>query len=205
MTDFLIDAEYRAFFGYLSALASTMAFAPYIIDTLKRRTQPQRCSWFIWSVLGTIAFFSQNFEGATTSLWFAGAQVSGTIVISLLSIRFGVGGILNKADLAVLALAGLGLYAWYVTETAVYALAITISISLLGGSITIMKAFHRPNGETLTTWCLSLVGAVFALLAVGHLNWVLLAYPLYLLTLNSAIVLALALGRRRQRFDILSA
>ncbi|MEM6483059.1 MAG: hypothetical protein AAF681_14530, partial [Pseudomonadota bacterium] len=146
---------------------------------------------------GNNSIFSQLFEGASYSLWFAGAQVTGTVVISLLSIRLGTGGLVSRADGIVLAFAGLGLIAWYVTETAIYALAITISINLLGGAVTLIKAFKFPTSETVATWFLSFLGAIFAVLALGTIDWVLLAYPLYLFALNGAIVVAILLGRRR--------
>lgn len=188
-----------AFFGLMSAAFSTIAYLPYIRDTLLQRTQPQRASWFIWSVLGSIAFCSQLYEGATDSLWFAGAQVAGTLVVFCLSIRLGVGGFVNKQDGLILLMAGLGLVAWYLTETSVYALAITISISLLAGIVTVQKAYHHPHSETLSTWALSFVAASFAIFAVGRADLVLLAYPLYLFVLNGAIVLAMLAGRARDQ------
>lgn len=184
-------------FGLLSAAFSTIAYFPYIRDTLFGRTQPQRASWFIWTVLGSIALCSQLAEGATQSLWFAGAQVTGTAVVFALSIKRGVGGLLNLQDSVVLILAVVGLIAWYLTETAVYTLAVTISISLLGGAVTVRKAYQRPHSETLSTWTCSFVAACLAICAVGQADWVLLAYPVYLFILNGAIVCAIVLGRRR--------
>ncbi len=190
-------ARFLLCLGVLSGVLSTFAYLPYIRDTIARRTQPQRASWLIWSILGSIAFFSQVYEGAGSSLWFAGVQVSGTIAVFLLSIRLGVGGFLKRSDCAVLAAAALGLVLWYFTEDAVYALAITISISLLGGGITVAKAYLAPESETMTTWFLSFVASACAIASVGAVEPVLLAYPVYLFILNGAIVLAILLGRAR--------
>lgn len=194
-----------AVFGLLSAVLSTFAYVPYIRDTLRRRTQPQRASWLIWSMLSIIAFWSQVYEGATDSLWFAGVQSGGTVIVLLLSIWFGVGGFLNRRDAFVLLIAAGGLVAWYLTETAIYALAITISISLLGGAVTVVKAYWNPESETLSTWIWCFVASVFAILAVGKVDWVILAYPLYLFALNGAIVAATLLGRARTKTAILPA
>lgn len=197
ITRFFENATRLTYFGILSGVLSTFAYIPYIIDTIARKTKPQRASWLIWSVLGSIAFFSQLFEGANSSLWFAGVQVSGTISVFLLSIWLGVGGFLNKSDCLVLLCAALGLVLWYFTDTAVYALGITISISLLGGAVTVVKAYRNPESETMATWFASMVASMCAIASVGSLNWVILAYPLYLLTLNGAIVIAMILGRYR--------
>ncbi len=185
-------------FGLLSGLLSTVAYVPYIIDTLRRRTSPDRACWLIWSTLGSIAFFSQVYEGASASLLFAGVQVSGTIIVFLLSIKFGAGEYLSRKNQRILLVAALGLVAWYTTENAAYALAITISISLLGGAVTVHKAYLDPDSETLSTWVVALIASICAVLSVGKLDLTLLAYPLYLLTLYTAIVVAMVLGRMRK-------
>lgn len=190
-----LPADTLRVLGMFAALLSLAAYAPYIRDTLYGLTEPQRASWLIWSCLSAIAFCGQLAEGASQSLWFAGAQVSGTVIVTLLSIRRGKGSFLTRPDERVLWLALIGIIIWYFTESAVYALAVTITISLLGGTLTVLKAYRNPDTETATTWVLSFIAACCAIASVGTLDWVLLAYPLYLFTLNGAIICALVLGR----------
>ncbi len=187
------------FAGILSGILSVTAFLPYILDMLTGRTRPQRASWLIWSVLSSIAFCSQVYEGASDSLWFAGIQASGTLVIFMLSIALGAGRFIGRGDGYLLAAAAFGLVLWHHTDNAGYALAITISISLLGGVATVMKAYREPDSETMATWAISLVAAFLAVLSVGKTDPVLLAYPVYLITLKSAIVSAILLGRMKTR------
>ena len=185
-------------FGVAAGVLSTFAYLPYILDTLAGRTNPQRASWLIWSVLGTIAFFSQVYEGASASLWFAAVQVSGTITVLLLSTVKGHGTYLRPVDYAALAAAAFGIVLWYFTENAAYALTITIGISLLGGVLTVAKSYQNPDSETLSTWVISLIASACALLAVGSFDPVLLAYPAYLFTLYVMFVGAILLGRMRR-------
>ena len=187
--------DYLAALGMLSGVLSLFCFAPYIVDTLHGRTQPERASWLIWSMLGVIAVFSQSHEGAASSLIFAMVQVGGTIVIFTLSIRLGAGRYNSRKTMVIYALTALGLVAWYISDSAAYALAITISISMLGGFVTIQKSYRNPSSETMSTWVMGGVASVCAVFSVGKLDWVLLAYPLYLLVLYSCIILALVLGR----------
>jgi len=194
---YLTSVDLLLFFGIASAVLSTFAFIPYILDTIARRTRPQRASWLIWSVLGSIAFVSQVYEGATASLWFAGVQITGTIIVFTLSIWAGKGSYLSKSDYAILLAASVGLVLWYITDTAAYALAITISISLLGGFATVAKAYRDPDSETLITWVVSFLASAFALMSVGSTDLILLAYPLYLFTLYLAFIVAISLGRAR--------
>ena len=182
-------------FGVLSGILSLVAFLPYINDTIAGRTQPQRASWFIWSVLGAISFATIYASGATASLGFVGVQVSGTILIFVLSLWRGTGTLLRGSDCKVLFAAGLGLLLWHLTDRAVYALSVSIGISLLGGLVTIAKAYNRPSSETVSFWVWSGVSAAFALAAAGSSDPMMLAYPAYILGLNIAIVTAIGLGR----------
>ncbi|WP_419912433.1 hypothetical protein [Hoeflea sp.] len=197
--DFFDTITHLTVFGVLSGVLSTLAFIPYVVDTSRRRTTPQRQTWLIWSALGTIAFFSQVHEGAGDSLWFAGARVSGAIIVLGLSIRLGTGRRLTTSDYLMLAGAAVGLVLWYNTDSAAYALAITISISLLGGSVTVLEAYQHPGSETMATWVVSFMASVCAILSIGRFDVLLLAYPLYLFTLHGAIVAAMVLGRMRRR------
>ena len=57
------------FFRLLSGALSTAAYIPYIRDTYLGHTRPAPASLLIWSVLGSITFLGQIYEGTSTSLW----------------------------------------------------------------------------------------------------------------------------------------
>ncbi len=183
--------------GILSALLGLIAFVPYALDTLRGQTHPQRASWLIWSVLGSIALASQIAEGATDSLGFAAIKVGGTLIIFGLAIVRGRGAFVKWGEAWILVAAALGLLLWFHTHEPAYALAISISISLLGGVATIRQAYRSPHTETMFMWLTSFMAAGCAIVAVGRLDIMLLAYPAYLLVLNGGIVVALLLGRSR--------
>ncbi|MEL7167315.1 MAG: hypothetical protein AAFY52_08575 [Pseudomonadota bacterium] len=189
------DATWLTLFGFASAVVSVIAFLPYIRDTLSGKARPHRASWFIWSVLASIAFCAQAYEGATLTLWFAGAQAGMTIVICVISLTHGRGALLSRVDERALWLAAIGVVVWYFTDAAAYALAVTISVSLLGGVLTVAKAYRDPDTETMMKWALSVVASALALVALPVWDPVLLAYPLYILALNAAVVSAMLLGR----------
>lgn len=184
------------FFALLAAFLSVLAYLPYLRDTLAGSTRPHRASWFIWSVLASISFWSLLYEGAGVSLFFTGAQAGCTSVIFLLSLKCGQGRWITKADGLVLCAASVGLVAWALTDTAIYALALSITISLMGGSLTVLKAYRTPRSETLATWGMSFLASCAAIAAVQAWDPLRLAYPLYLFALNGAIVLAVLAGRR---------
>src|SRR6266498_3135268 len=99
------------FLGITSGILTGIACIPYIKDILLGKTKPERTTWLIWSLLGSIAFFSQMSEDANWSLWLTGIDTLGVIFIFLLSLNYGVGG-WTKRDMIALIAAGIGLVLW---------------------------------------------------------------------------------------------
>jgi len=182
--------------GIVTGIVISLGYIPYIRDTLRRKTKPQRSCWLIWLVLGGIAFSSQLSEGASNSLWLPGVQTLAVAIVFGLSIPFGVGG-LEKRDIVSLLVAVGGLVLWAITKEAVLALLITIGVDLAGGWLSVVKSYEDPESETLVTWILDGVAGLVAMLAVGSWEWTLLIYPFYIFAINMAVVLAIFFGKRK--------
>lgn len=185
------------FFGILSAILTLISIIPYIKDILRKTTKPERASWFIWTVLGSIAFFSQLAKGATDSLWLTGAQTLEVSIVFFLSIKYGVGG-LAKRDIMALLVAGIGLLLWSVTQEAAYALFFVIIADGAGSILTMLKSYEDPGSETLSTWIISGTAGFFGALAVGSWDVILLSYPVYIWLINYVIAGSMILGKRRK-------
>lgn len=188
-------------FGYLAALLSIVAVFPYIRDILKGKTKPERASWFIWTVLGSIAFFSQLEKGATNSLWMVGTSTVCVLIVSILSIKFGSGGFAKRDKISLL-IAAIGLLLWFFTKEAAIALFITIIIDLTGSFLTVVKSLEDPESETISTWIIAFISGIFAALSVGEWSFILLVYPLYIFLANFAVVVAILLGKNRKKYPI---
>jgi hypothetical protein len=174
-----------------------LSFVPYIRDIFKKTTKPERASWFIWSVLNVIAFASLWTKGASDSLWLTGGQVIGDIVVLALAIPYGMGGFARSDKVALIA-ASVGLLLWYLTNEPAVALAIAIAIDMAGLYLTVTKAYEHPATETLSSWTLTWVSGLFAILSVGVLNITLLAWPVYIFGAGIAVCVGMRLGRRRR-------
>lgn len=181
------------FFGYISGILILLSFAPYIRDIFRHTTKPERASWLIWSVLNLISFFSQLAKGASHSLWLAGAQAGGDIVVLILSVKYGFGGLV-KRDIITLVVVSISLILWYLTREAAVALFIAIAIDAIGLFLTVMKAYRKPTTETMSSWVLTGVAGLFAILSVGKLNLILLAWPVYIFLAGTTVVVAMKLG-----------
>jgi hypothetical protein len=183
--------------GYLAGFINIFGFVPYIRDIFGGTTKPQRMSWFIWLVLGSIAFASQFAEGAHASLWMTGVQTSGVVVIFLISLSRGVGGF-TRSDLIALAVAALGLVLWYFTKQAVWALYLVILVDIAGVALTVHKSYLNPESESLVAWWFYAIAGLLAAVAVGRFNVILLSYPIYIFLANFTVVIAISLGNKRK-------
>lgn len=182
------------FFGFLSGILLVIGTIPYDRDIFKHKTKPHRGSFFIWSILGGIAFFTQLAKGATWSLFLPGTDTIATLSIFVLSIWYGIGG-LNKRDIIGLACAAFGLVLWYFTKQPFAALLIAIAVDAVGTVLTLIKTWEEPHSETFSSWLLDALGGLFAALAVGKLSLVLLIYPIYIFIANASIDIVMFIRR----------
>lgn len=184
-------------FGLLAGILAVTSHIPYFVDIIKGTTKPERASWLIWSILGSIAFFSQLAKGATNSLWLNGLDTFGTAIIFICSTKTGAGG-LTKKDILSLIFALSGITLWFFTKEPMVALIIIIIVDFSGAVLTIAKAYESPETETLSTWFILLASGLLAAISVGELNFSLLLYPIYIGLINGATGLAILLGRKKQ-------
>jgi hypothetical protein len=182
----------------LGVVAGALAVAdtvPYLRDTLRRRTVPHRGSWLIWAVLEVVAVEAQRADGARWSLVPLVAQAVGTCLVFGLSVRLGVGG-LSRADLGLIALAGVGVVGWLEVDEPVVATVCVIAADFVAALLMLPKAWHDPSSETLSTFVLACLGGATMVGAVGATSLPLLVYPVYFTLVNAGLA-GVILSRRR--------
>lgn len=184
--------------GLASAALSTCAYLPYMRDMIRGAARPLRSTWLIWTILSAISAAGNLSAGAGNSALFVCLQAGFTALIFLMSIRYGMGTFLQRSDLKILGAAAFGLCLWWITDSAVWALMIALGVSALGGFATILKTYRQPESEPVSCWAISSLAALLAIVSVGGLTPVLLAYPVYLFVLYSGILAAKALGVQAQ-------
>ncbi len=182
--------------GILSGVIVFIASIPYIIDIVKGNTKPQRMAWVIFITLSGISFFAQLAEGATNSLWFPLVLFVQAIIIFTLTIKFGVGGF-GKFDILSLLLAVLIMIVWAVTKSAALAIICSVAVNTIGKILVAVKVYKKPHTEYVPTWAWSAVASVFAVLAVGNLDWVLIITPLQNAITVGAIAILIFVRRKQ--------
>ena len=185
-------------FGWLTAAALLAGFWPYIRDIFKGKTKPERASWVIWGVLLAIAFFTQLSEGAKWSLVMPGLDFFIVSFIFMLSVKYGSGGLI-KRDVVSLTVAVFGLVLWGITKQPLTALLIVIGIGAIATYLTLVKTFRAPSTETLFAWIMSSISGICAILAVNHLRFGLLVYPIFIFLADTSVMLTILIGRKHHK------
>ena len=176
-------------FSVISGILCVIAYIPYLLNILSGKTKPERTSWFLWTVLGIISLASQIDLGATFSLVLAFVLTLGSLVIFLLSLRYGSSGMFRR-DFIALFFCLAGLVIWLYSGEPLVALTFNIIIGSMGALLTIIKVRKQPGTETTVTWLLASISGVFSLASIGKLDVALIAYPTYIIVTNFAVFVA---------------
>lgn len=184
-----------AILGLAAALVALIDTIPYVRDILRGSTRPHRGTWLIWGVLATVALASQEADGARWSLPMAGAQAVVTVLILILSVRYGEGGA-GRLELALTAIALGGVVGWMLADEPVVATACVVAADVIGAALMLPKTWRDPGSETLATFALASLSGVLGAGAVGALDASLLLYPAYFAIVNGAIAAVIVVRRR---------
>jgi dolichyl-phosphate-mannose--protein O-mannosyl transferase len=180
--------------GIGAGLLQFIGMVPYFVDIVRRKTKPERATWWIWSLLNAVSLAAQIGAHARWSLLMTIGQSIVTLAVALLSLTHGYGTFHKKDLLAIVfALGGVGL--WWLLNSPMAALLVVLAVDLVGFWLTIEKTWRAPETETLLTWVLCTVSGALGVLAVGKLNITQLLYPLYIM-LGNLIMVAIIIGRR---------
>ncbi|MEK7201764.1 MAG: hypothetical protein AAB737_03965 [Patescibacteria group bacterium] len=181
--------------GIVSGVFLISGYVPYIYEVIKKKTIPNRASWFIWALSTTIILFGVHETGTNEAIWVPVADALGCIGIFLLSLRLGVGG-WSPTDRISLAISVASLIILFFTRDAFVALLMNLGIYVSGYIPTIRKATIDPTSESMVAWSLFFIGVLLNLVTVvlgtdtGVAVWL---YPIVLVltvgTLYACLVL----------------
>jgi hypothetical protein len=181
-------------FGMVAGVLQGLFYVPYIRDVLRGSTRPHRGSWTIWCALSVIVLASQRADGGRWSLLVVIAQLVGGVTILLLAAERGVGGT-SRIDLGLGAIAAAGVIGWYLAGDPTVATLCVVLADCVAVIMMLPKTYAHPYSETRSAFVLSALSGVFAMAAVGSLDFGLLLYPAYF-AIADTVVIALITYRR---------
>jgi hypothetical protein len=181
----------------LATLISIAGYLPYISGIIKGKSKPNRATWLIWSILGTVLCFT-SFEVSNHDWMVICVPIVymvGPTMVALLSFWYGEGGT-SKFDVICFLFAFIGLGLWLILDMVVLALWLSIIIDGIGALPTIKKSYLDPKSESMIGWiAFSVANAInFAVLFHrfdGTESVHTLVYPLYLFSISVIILMVM--------------
>ncbi|MEO6513496.1 MAG: hypothetical protein ABIR37_02280 [Candidatus Saccharimonadales bacterium] len=181
-------------FIVLSAILTLVSSIPYIVDVIKGKTKPRIVSWFNWSLLTGIATAAAYADGQIPSAVLTLAATIETALIVILGLKHGDRKF-ERFDVVCQIGAVSGLILWVIFSSPVIAIIATVTIDFVALLPTLRHSWLKPDEETISTFVLSGIGALFAALAVTNPTISGLTYPIYIVLANFALVALLMLRR----------
>ena len=184
--------------GLLAGLVGLAGYLPYLRDAWRRTSHPDPAAWLIWTVEYSVLLVAQAAQHPPwAALCLAGLQLAGTAaVLAVLAARgewrWGFGrGVLLGGSVATMAV-------WPFTHTPGTAMCLVLAVEGAGMVLVILGAYRRPGSETPLTWkAFTLAGLIDLRALSGHASPLLYAYPAFFVVMGTAVLIAVALGRRR--------
>lgn len=166
--------------GWTAGILGLAAFIPYIAAIIRGDTRPNRATWLIWMTVGVAAGGSYYAGGAVDTIWVAVSFIAGPLIIVIISIKRGEGG-WTWTDRACLFTAGASVFLWWLSGSALLGLCTSLVADLMGAYPTIIKAYHRPDGEDRSSWTIWAIAGAINLAAIDDWgSFTILIYPIYM-------------------------
>lgn len=158
--------------------------------------RPNAISWFLFTLLQTIAVVAQFAAGASWSviLLIAMTGVTGTVTVLALSgygyRKYGL------IDWTCFALALIAITFWLLTDEPVTAIAFAILADALAVTPTIVKVYREPRSESVTGWFMVFIASILAGVSSTQIDLANLMYPVYLVIVTGIVTSLAFFGQR---------
>lgn len=175
----------------LGATVNTWGIFFYIRDTLRGQTKPNRVSWLLWSVIpiiATAAALSDGVGWAVLPVFMAG--FNSLLVFGASFLNKNAYWKLGIFDYACGLLSVLALVLWAITKEPNVAIALAIIGDSLASVPTLVKSWKYPKTESAVTYTTGLFGALTSFAAMKIWGFSELAFPIYLIIIDSLLFMA---------------
>lgn len=181
--------EYLVFVGAAINIIGSM---PYIRNTLRGTTKPNRVSWTLWAIvpfIGVAAALAHGVSWAVLPVFFAGFVPLLVVIASFFS-HSGTWKI-TQFDVICAIFSVLAIIGWIISKNPLVAIALSMTADFFAGIPTLKKSWQHPESETSSPYIAGGLSCTTAFFAVDAWNFASIGFPIYLILMNTAIILAL--------------
>lgn len=173
-------------FAIVAALLAVVGNVPYIIQVLKGTVKPHPYTWLVGTVVSCIIVFGQIAKGAGIGALPTAASEVFTLIIFLLSLRYGFKGI-RRVDTIFLAVALFGIIPWLLTRDPTLSVIIAVTIDLIAFGPTIRKTWIRPKTEAPILYGMNVARHALALVSLEAYNIATTLHSIAMIAVNTVM------------------
>jgi hypothetical protein len=175
-------------FIYIAAGMRIAGGLAYLVSTIKGIARPNPVSWLLWGVIPVIAFIAelQASVGLIAYVTLA-LGVSPILVFAATMMKNPHSFKLKGFNLICTIIAAIGILLWATTHNPEFAIGFMILADFASGLPTVAKAWRDPKSEYAPTYLISASAMVLALLTVTDWRFAVIAFPVYILSINLLI------------------
>ncbi|MGE5425856.1 MAG: hypothetical protein ACM3PZ_02175 [Bacillota bacterium] len=190
--------KYLVFVGVLVQLIGIYSYGREVV---RGNAKPNRVTWLMWSIAPLIATAAGLASGVSLAVIPVFMSGFGPLIIFILSFT-------NKKSYWKLVkfdyLCGfvslLALVLWAVTKQPAIAIVFAIASDLIAAVPTLVKSWRYPETETIAPYSTGLINALTSFGAIRMWGFVELAFPVYLIFIDSSLMFAVI--RKKIRFNL---
>jgi hypothetical protein len=176
----------------LGAIVQLLGVFSYIRGTLRGVTKPNRVTWLLWGVIpiiATVAAWSDGVRWAALPVFMAG--FGPLLVFAFSFVNRNAYWKLGRLDY-VCGVFSLGaIVLWALTKSPAVAIILSIIADALAAAPTLVKSWHQPETEKIGPFVAGFTSQLTAIAAFKVFSLSEIAFPLYLLIINAALVLVI--------------
>lgn len=194
-TRYNVFVEYKLILGIAAVGIEILAYGIYFWSIYKGDTKPHAFTWFVWGVLGAVSFAAVLVSGGEAGAWVLGVNALFGFIIA------GIGVYQKHVEydlLDWLALLGalLGIYLWWLTSNALYAVILVSISDALAFGMTMRKAYRSPFQENASSYGVGIIYYILSIFALGSLTLTTFLYPLVIIILDLVLVGIIVVRRK---------
>ena len=185
----------KDFIGIIAVVLAFVAYIPYFLDILKKKSIPHPYSWLIWGLTSFLIFGLQMAHGGG-----AGAYTTATVgfislLVAILAFRNGAKQAITSQDTIIFIIAIIAALLWLLVDQPVISVSLLVGADILGIIPSIRKAWHKPHEETLSMWLINTGRHGISIFALQQYNFITLLNPLAWVVANGVFSLILIARR----------
>lgn len=190
-------SDFSAVAALTSIIISLCGTGLYVRSILAGRTRPHLFTWAVWTILPAIGFFAQRHEDAGPASWTTGVLALSSLLIALLSLRYGSRD-RTRTDRLAFAVSLTAVLPWVLTKDPLGSVILISLINLIAFYPTFRKSWDRPHEERLVSYGIGIAVMGLSLLATKEASLTALLYPAAFVASNAAFI-GFCLWRRGQK------